>query len=63
MQCNFTPKFADAISMKFPLIKSVRVSADFFGEYQSDEEGKLMCLAFNDISHFRFFGEDALTKF
>lgn len=49
--------------MKFPLIKSVRVSADFFGEYQSDEEEKLMCLAFNDISHFRFFREDALTKF
>lgn len=41
--------------MKFPLIKSVCVSADFFGEYQSDEEGKHMCLAFNDISHFRVF--------
>lgn len=26
--------------MKFPLIKSVRVSDDFFREYQSDEEGK-----------------------
>lgn len=27
------------------------------------KRGKLMCLAFNGISHFRFFREDALTKF
>ena len=34
------------------LLKSVRVSADFYGEYQSDEEAKHnMC--FNDISHFQ----------
>lgn len=50
------------MSMKFPLMKSVRVSADFFGEYQSDEEGKHTCLALNDISHFRVFREDALIK-
>ena len=34
------------------LLEPVRVSADFYGEYQSDEEAKHnMC--FNEISHFR----------
>ena len=37
-------------------LKLVRVSADFYGEYQSDEEAKHnMCLVFPDISHFRRF--------
>ena len=36
--------------------QSVHVSADFYGEYQSDEEAKHhMCMLFNDISYFCCF--------
>ena len=38
---------------QYKLPQSVRVSADFYGEYQSDEEAKhSMRLVFNDISYF-----------
>ena len=47
---------SDVISLQTSLMqdqcKSVRVSADFYGKYQSDDETKHnMC--FNDISCFR----------
>ena len=36
--------------------QSVRVPADFYGEYLSDQEAKHnMCLLFNDISYFCCF--------
>ena len=36
--------------------RSVRVSADLYGKYQSDEEAKHnMCLIFNNISYFWCF--------
>ena len=36
--------------------QSVRVPADFYGEYLSDQEAKhKMCLVFNDISCFWCF--------
>ena len=47
---------SDVISLQTSLMqdqcKSVRVSADFYGKYQSDDEAEYnMC--FNDISCFR----------